>query len=82
MKQTSQEKATYQIRLKGHLPDNWSDWFDGFTIDNQPTGETVLTGEIVDQTALYSLLQRIRDLGLTLIEVKRLDNSHENNESN
>jgi hypothetical protein len=81
MKQTAQEKATYQIRLKGHLPENWSDWFDGFTIDNQPTGETVLTGEIVDQTALHSLLQRIRDLGLTLIEVKRLDNSHEINES-
>ena len=69
--------STYQIRVKGHLSDSWSDWFHGFTIDNLPSGEAVLTGEIVDQTALHSLLQRIRDIGLPLIEVKCLDDDPE-----
>jgi hypothetical protein len=67
------ESGIYQIRVLGHLPQDWSDWFDGFTIETHPDGETVLTGEIIDQTALHSLLQRIRDIGLTLIEVKRLN---------
>jgi len=68
----TEESGIYQIRVLGHLPQDWSDWFDGFTIDTIPDGETVLTGEIIDQTALHSLLQRIRDIGLTLVEVRRL----------
>ena len=81
MGRSNGESGIYQFRLKGHLPENWSDWFDGFTIDNQPTGDMILTGEVVDQTALHSLLERIRDIGLTLIEVKRLDTNRENHES-
>ena len=81
MKEESQEKASYQIRLQGHLPEEWSEWFDGFTIENLPGGETKMTGEVVDQTALHSLIQRIRDLGITLIEVKRLDEAGDIEES-
>ena len=67
------DSKTYQIRVQGHLPDSWSEWFGGFEINTRPNGESVMTGEITDQTALHSLLERIRDIGLTLIEVKRLD---------
>ena len=67
------DSKSYQIRVQGHLPDSWSEWFGGFEINTRPNGESVLTGEITDQTALQSLLERIRDIGLTLIEVKRLD---------
>ena len=78
-------KSIYQIKVKGHLPDNWSDWFDGFEIENLPTPETLITGEIVDQATLHGILQRIRDLGLTLIEVKKVEqhkkgDSHGNSE--
>jgi hypothetical protein len=78
MASSTGDSGIYQIRVKGHFPQDWSDWFYGFEINNLPSGETVMTGEIVDQTALHSLLQRIRDIGLTLIEVKRLDDLHDN----
>jgi hypothetical protein len=64
---------TYQIRLTGHLGDQWSTWFEGMTIQKQANGETVLTGELQDQTALHGVLMKIRDLGLPLVEVKRLE---------
>jgi hypothetical protein len=59
----------YQIRVKGHLDSHWSAWFDGMTITNQPNGEAVLVGPLVDQAALHGLLSRIRDLGLPLLAV-------------
>ena len=59
----------YQIRVKGHLDNHWSAWFDGMTITNQPNGEAVLVGPLVDQAALHGLLSRIRDLGLPLLAV-------------
>ena len=74
------DTRTYQIRVQGHLPESWSEWFGGFDIETRPDGESVLTGEVIDQTALYSLLDRIRDIGLTLNEVKRLDEELENKE--
>jgi len=58
-----------QIRVKGHLSDRWSDWFGGLTIENQPDGEALLSGPLPDQAALYGILKRIRDLGLTLVAV-------------
>ena len=61
----------YQIRVQGHLERNWSAWFDGMTITNQPNGEAVLLGPLVDQAALYGLLFKIRDLGLPLLGVAR-----------
>jgi hypothetical protein len=69
----------YQIRLTGHLGDHWSVWFEGMTIQRQSNGETVLTGELHDQTALHGVLMKIRDLGLPLVEVKRLDRPESTN---
>jgi len=63
----------YQIRILDHLSDSWSAWFDGMTIRRDENGETLITGELPDQTALHGVLAIIRDLGLTLVEVKCLD---------
>ena len=65
--------ATYQIRLKGHLDDRSEEWFAGFLMTLQPNGETVLTGQVPDQAALYGLLLRIRDLGIPLLSVNDID---------
>jgi hypothetical protein len=60
-----------QIRVKGHLypSDRWAEWFGGLTIENQPDGEALLSGLLPDQAALHGVLNRIRDLGLTLVSV-------------
>ena len=65
--------AHYRIRVKGNLENKWAEWFDGFAITPQPTAETVLIGEVADQAALHGLLAKVRDLGLPLLEVKRLE---------
>ena len=59
----------YKIRVKGHLDRRWSDWFDGLEITNLQNGETMLSGEIVDQAALHGALAKVRDLNLELVEV-------------
>jgi hypothetical protein len=59
----------YRIRIKGHLGPEWSDWFGGLTISLEDSGETMLTGPVIDQAALYGLLRKLRDVGLTLISV-------------
>jgi hypothetical protein len=61
----------YEIRLQGHLGEVWRDWFDGLTISLEDTGETLLTGPVVDQAALHGLLRKVRDLGLPLVSVQR-----------
>jgi hypothetical protein len=63
------ESGIYEIRLKGHLDDQWSDWFGGLTIILEVNGDTLLTGPVVDQAALHGLLKRVRDLGLPLLSV-------------
>lgn len=63
----------YQIRLEGHLGRQWMDWFDGLTITLTDDGDTVLTGPIIDQTALHGLLKKVRDLGLPLRSVNCLE---------
>ena len=62
----------YQIKLKEHLDDKWSDWFEDMTISSDREA-TTLTGQIADQSALYGLLLRIRDLNLSLLSVKRIE---------
>ena len=59
----------YEIRIKGHLADRWSGWFGGLTITLEENGETLLTGPVVDQAALYGLLRKVRDLGMPLLSV-------------
>ena len=56
----------YQIRVKGHLGRQWTDWFEGMTITLEE-GDTLLTGPVVDQAALHGLLRKVRDLGIPLI---------------
>ena len=62
-----------EIRLQGHLDERWADWFEGLTITQADNGETRLTGPVVDQAALHGLLRKVRDLGLPLISVNRLE---------
>ena len=63
----------YEIRVKGHLDQHWSAWFDGMTVDNEASGETVISGPLVDQAALHSLLVKVFNLNLTLISVLRME---------
>ena len=59
-----------EIRIEGHLDQTWADWLDGFTLDHTELGETILTGEVIDQAALYGLIAKLRDLGVKLMSVK------------
>ena len=63
----------YQIVVKGHLGREWSEWFDGLTITLMDSGETILSGPIADQTALHGVLIKIRDLGLPLLGLTRIE---------
>ncbi len=63
----------YQIRVKGHLDPSWSAWFDGLTITHDADGATTICGPVADQAALYGLISRARDLGLTLLTVTPCD---------
>ncbi len=65
----SAHPVIYQIRIKGHLDSQWTDWFGGLTITLEEDGDTLLTGPVVDQAALYSLLKKVRDLGMPLLAV-------------
>ena len=62
----------YEIRIEGQLDDRWQDWFDGWTVTRQPDGTTLLSGPVPDQPALYGILRRVRDLGLSLVSVTQL----------
>jgi hypothetical protein len=63
------EPMVYQIKIKGHLHDQWTDWFAGLAITLEESGDTLLTGSVVDQAALFGLLRKVRDLGLPLLSV-------------
>ncbi|MCA9967554.1 MAG: hypothetical protein KC423_25065 [Anaerolineales bacterium] len=75
----SPETAYYQIRLKGHLDGQWGCWFDGLTVELAENGQTVLSGPVADQAALYGLLRKARDLGLPLLSVCCLDDGTRTN---
>lgn len=62
----------YQIRLKGQLDSQWTEWFEGMSITLEEDGNTLLTGPVIDQAALHGLLKKIRDLGLTLVSVNQV----------
>jgi hypothetical protein len=73
---SNSEKAQpmiYQIRIKGHLDRKWADWFSGLSITSQASGETLLTGPVLDQAALHGLLRKVRDVGLPLVAVIRIE---------
>jgi hypothetical protein len=62
----------YQIRIKGHLGPQWTDWFGGLAVTLEENGDSLVTGPVVDQAALHGLLRRVRDLGVPLLSVIRL----------
>jgi hypothetical protein len=68
-----EQLSFYQIRIKGHLDRQWTDWFGGLVITLDGEGNTLLTGPVVDQSALYGLVKKIRDLGMPLISVNPVE---------
>ena len=71
-KRDPNEPMVYQIKVKGHLGSEWTDWFDGLSITLEDNGETLLIGPVVDQAALHGVLRKVRDVGLPLLSVIRL----------
>lgn len=67
------DDSHYEIRVKGHLDDRWSAWFEGLALASLPNGVTVIDCPSIDQAALHGLLRQVRDAGLRLISVTRLD---------
>jgi hypothetical protein len=63
------QPVVYQIRIKGQLDPEWTDWFEGLAVTRDEDGNTLLTGSVIDQAALHGLLKKVRDLGLPLISV-------------
>ena len=70
---TANEAGRYEIRLEGHLDNRWSAWFDGLTLTTRSDGTTVIHGLVIDQSALHGLLQKVRDVGLPLVSVTRVE---------
>ncbi len=69
------QPMVYQIRIQGHLPPEWSDWFEGLNISLEENGETLLTGPILDQAGLFCLLRKVRDLGMRLVSINLVEAS-------
>ena len=67
------EPGCYEIRIKGHLANRCVAWFEGLTITLEDNGETLLTGQVTDQAELYGLLRKVRDLGMPLVSVNRIE---------
>jgi hypothetical protein len=67
------QPVVYQIKIKGHLGREWTDWFEGLTITLVEDGDTLLTGPVVDQAALHGLLKKVRDLGMPLVSVSPVE---------
>lgn len=72
--------GTYEIRVSDHLTTGWANWFGAVDLRYEEDGEMVLVAQLPDQAALHGLLARIRDLGLTLIAVNRIDTRNANNQ--
>jgi hypothetical protein len=62
-----------EIRVKGQIDEHWSDWFEDLEVTHTEPGETILTGNVTDQSALYGLIAKLRDLGLPLISVNSVE---------
>ncbi len=67
------QSVVYQIRLRGHLDRDWTDWFGGLSITLEEDGNTLLTGPVMDQSALHGLLKKVRDLGMPLLSVNQVE---------
>lgn len=67
------QPLVYQIRLKGHLGQRWTDWFEGLMVTLEEDGNTLLNGPVPDQSALHGILKKVRDLGMPLLSVNSID---------
>ena len=67
------QPMVYQIRIKGHLSSQWTEWFEGLTITLEEDDNTLLTGPMIDQASLHGLLKKVRDLGTPLLSVNRVN---------
>lgn len=79
--QQNEKGMIYQIRIEGPLGQQWTDWFDGMSISQEQDGTTLLTGPVVDQSELHGLLKKVRDLGIPLISVNRMETDGSSNPS-
>jgi hypothetical protein len=80
MSNNQHEKAIiYQIRIEGQFGPHWTDWFDGLSITPGEDGTTLLTGPVIDQSALHGLLKKVRDLGAPLVSVNRMETDGSSN---
>lgn len=70
--ETCGQDECYEIRIKGHLDEHWSEWFDGLAIAYPGDNETLISGPVADQAALHGLLARVRDLNLKLLSIHKL----------
>ena len=75
LKPDPSQPLIYEIKIEGHLGTQWTDWFGGLTITLQNNGATLLAGPVADQAALYGLLKKVRDLGMPLVSVIRIQPS-------
>ncbi len=64
---------TYHIRVKGHLDLHWAEWFDHLVITHEANGETLLSGQVTDQAALYGILLKLHNLNLSLLSVNQVE---------
>jgi hypothetical protein len=72
----AKDEEIYEIKVKGVLDSRWSEWFDGMTVrSDDACGQTTLSGPVADQAALHGLLNKVRDLGLPLLAVRRFDSA-------
>lgn len=71
------QSRVYQIRIRGHLDPQWTDWFGGLTITLEEDGDTLLTGTVIDQAALHGWLKKVRDLGMPLLSVNSVGPSRQ-----
>jgi len=73
MNENAGQQSCYQIKIEGHLDGRWQDWFGGLTVTKIADGYTILSGPIRDQAALYGLLKKVRNLGMPLLSVNRIE---------
>jgi hypothetical protein len=67
------QASHYEVRVKGHLDARWAAWFDGMSLQHEADGVTAIHGLVADQAALHGMLQRVRDVGIPLVSVTRVD---------
>lgn len=76
------QRTVYQIRIKGHLGSQWTNWFEGLIVTLEEEGSTLLSGPVVDQSALHGILKKIRDLGMPLLSVNSVETGTQDTSDN